>query len=288
MILFLQQAILTLGGIAILVYVLICLGLRLWQTRMIFFPCRTIQNTPDSFNLPYENVWLTFPGSKSKPDRIHGWWLPGTRDRVILDLHGNGSNIGGNLGYAKQFHDLGYSVFLIDYRGYGKSCPRFPCEKRVYEDVELAWNYLIRDRQIPPQNIILFGHSLGGAIAIELASRHPEVAGLIVESSFTSIREMVAVKKKYGIFPVNLLLHQKFDSLSKVPRLKMPILFTHGTADCMVPAWMSEVLFAASAEPKQLLMVPDADHIHVREAGGDRYHETIAQFLENISSRSKT
>jgi len=179
-------------------------------------------------------------------------------------------------------------VFLIDYRGYGKSCPRFPCEKRVYEDVELAWNYLIRDRQIPPQNIILFGHSLGGAIAIELASRHPEVAGLIVESSFTSIREMVAVKKKYGIFPVNLLLHQKFDSLSKVPQLKMPILFTHGTADCMVPAWMSEVLFAASAEPKQLLMVPDADHIHVREAGGDRYHETIAQFLENISSRSKT
>lgn len=287
MILFLQQAILIVAGIAISVYLLICLGLRLWQTRLIFFPSRTIHNTPDAFNLPYEDVWLTFPASKSKPDRIHGWWLPGSRDRVILDLHGNGSNIGGNLGYAKQFHDLGYSVFLIDYRGYGQSSDRFPCEKRIYEDVELAWNYLVRDRQIPPKNIILFGHSLGGAIAIELATRHPDLAGLIVESSFTSIREMVQSKKKYRIFPAGVLLHQKFDSLSKVPQLKMPILFTHGTADETVPARMSEILFAASAEPKQLLIVPDADHIHVREVGGDRYHETISQFLEKISSRSE-
>lgn len=282
MIFFLQQAILILIVIGILVYILICVGLRLLQTRLIFFPSRIVEKTPDLLSLPYEQVWLKFTQAEYQGDQVSGWWIPGYSDRVILDLHGNSSNISGNLGYSKQFYDLGFSIFLVDYRGYGCSSDRFPCEQQVYEDADLAFNYLVKERQISPSKIILFGHSLGGAIAIELARKYPEIAGLIVESSFTSMRDMVTVKKQYRIFPINWLLNQKFDSISKVSQLKMPILFTHGTADELVPSWMSEKLFAASSEPKQLLMIPEADHNHVREVGGDRYRETIKKFLENI------
>lgn len=268
--------------LAIVTYVVTCVGLLLFQNRLIFFPSRVIEKTPDLLGLPYEEVWLKFPGSASDSEQINGWWIPGDDHRVILDLHGNSSNIGGNLGYAQQFHHLGFSVFLIDYRGYGCSSDRFPCERQVYEDAELAFNYLVNSRNIPPDKIVVFGHSLGGAIAIDLATKHPQIAGLIIESSFTSILDMVKVKKKYRIFPINWLLHQRFDSIAKVKELKMPVLFTHGTADELVPASMSEQLYQACPEPKQLLMIPDADHNHVREMGGDRYRETIKKFLESL------
>ncbi|AMW27549.1 MULTISPECIES: alpha/beta hydrolase [Arthrospira] len=276
------KAILIITVLTIVSYLIICVGLLLFQNRLIFFPSKTIEKTPDLLGMLYQEVWLKLPDSTSESEQINGWWIPGDSDIVILDLHGNSSNIGGNLGYAKQFHHLGFSVFLIDYRGYGCSSDRFPCEQRVYEDAELAFNYLVNSRNIPPDKIVVFGHSLGGAIAIELATKHPQIAGLIIESSFTSILDMVKVKKQYRIFPINWLLHQRFDSLAKVRELKMPILFTHGTADELVTASMSEQLYQACPEPKQLLMIPDADHNHVKEMGGDRYRETIKKFVESL------
>jgi pimeloyl-ACP methyl ester carboxylesterase len=130
--------------------------------------------------------------ASGKTSQIHGWWVPASATSeapVWLFLHGNGSNVGDEVKRAFWFHQLGFSSLLIDYRGYGRSPGNFPTESSVYEDVEAAWNYLTQLRQIPPEKIFVYGHSLGGAIAIELALQHPEIAGLAVEGTFTAMRQ---------------------------------------------------------------------------------------------------
>ncbi|WP_293132660.1 alpha/beta fold hydrolase [Microcoleus sp. bin38.metabat.b11b12b14.051] len=205
----------------------------------------------------------------------------GARGGVVLYLHGNGSNVGANVEHANRFHRLGLSVFLIDYRGYGKSQGDFPSESRVYEDAQQAWDYLVKQRGINPHQIYIYGHSLGGAVAIDLAVRHPEAAGLIVEGSFTSVRAMVDFQKPmFALFPIDLLLRQRFDSLSKVDRLKIPVLFIHGTADSVVPAQMSQKLFDAAPEPKQLYMVPEGGHNNAAQIGGAEYLHRVKEFLD--------
>ncbi|WP_333393792.1 alpha/beta fold hydrolase [Microcoleus sp. N9_A1] len=199
---------------------------------------------------------------------------------VVLYLHGNASNVGGNVEHAYRFHRLGLSVFVMDYRGYGKSQGDFPSESQVYEDAQLAWDYLVKQRGINPNQIYIYGHSLGGAIAIDLAVRHPEAAGLIVEGSFTSTRAMVNFQKGlFWMFPIDVLLTQRFDSLSKVDRLQMPVLFIHGTADNVVPVEMTKKLFEAAPEPKQLYIVPDGGHTNVAHIGGAEYLQILSRFL---------
>ncbi len=204
---------------------------------------------------------------------------------VVLYLHGNGLNVGANVEHANRFHRLGLSVFLIDYRGYGKSQGEFPTESQVYEDAQLAWDYLVKQRGINPKQIYIYGHSLGGAIAIDLAVRHAEAAGLIVEGSFTSARAMVDFQSGvYWMFPIDLLLTQRFDSIAKVDRLQMPVLFIHGTADTIVPVEMSKKLFVVAPEPKQLYIVPDAGHNNLAEFAGGEYLQRISQFVKQTNT----
>ena len=208
----------------------------------------------------------------------------GKLGRVVLYLHGNGSNVGGNVEHANRFHGLGLSVFLIDYRGYGKSQGDFPSESQVYEDAQLAWDYLVKQRGIHPSQIYIYGHSLGGAIAIDLAVRHPEAAGLIVEGSFTSALAMVDFQAGiYRVFPIDLLLTQRFDSIAKIDRLQMPVLFIHGAADTTVPTQMSKKLFDAAPEPKQLYIVPDGGHNNTAQIGGAEYLRVVNQFLDKTA-----
>ncbi|MDY7020322.1 MAG: alpha/beta fold hydrolase [Cyanobacteriota bacterium] len=282
---------LTLAVGLVFAYTVACLVLRFGQSWFIFFPTRKIVTTPQDLGLSYQEISLPIATEAGKIEQVHGWWIPSSstpasEERVILDFHGNGSNISANIDYAQRFHQMGLSVFLIDYRGYGRSTKRVPSETTVYQDVEIAWNYLVNDRGIQPHNIFVFGHSLGGAIAIELATKHPDLAGLIVESSFTSIRKMVDYQGRYWMFPVDLLLTQTFNSIRKVSQLKMPILFTHGTEDDVVPVEMSQELFEAATEPKQLLIVPGADHNNVCQVGGSDYREALKKFLEENSPRT--
>lgn len=198
-------------------------------------------------------------------------------------LHGNGLNIGANINQSYRFRQLGFSVLLIDYRGYGSSEGGFPNESQVYEDAETAYNYLVKQRQLSPIQILLYGHSLGGAVAIELAIKHPEAAGLIVQSSFTSMADMVENNALTRIFPVRLLLTQRFNSIAKVKLLRMPVLFVHGTADPFIPAIMSKKLYAACAEPKQLLLVSNAKHNNGDAFfNNDEYRQTIGDFVGKL------
>jgi uncharacterized protein len=279
----LWKLLLGIGGVFAIAYLAACLYLLLRQNRFIFKPPTVIRSTPRSFNLDYQEVWLPVQTALDKTSQIHGWWVPAAKveAKVWIFLHGNGSTIGDEVKRAFCFHQLGYSTFLFDYRGYGRSLDEFPTEASVYKDVETVLTYLTQERKIAPEQIFLYGHSLGGAIAMEMALRHPEIAGLAVEGTFTSMQAMVGhLYRQFGIFPVNFLLHQRFDSLNKVPSLQMPVLFLHGTRDGLVPAQMSQTLFEAGLEPKRLLLIPDAGHHNVSEFGGKEYLEAIQWVVE--------
>jgi hypothetical protein len=199
---------------------------------------------------------------------------------TLLYLHGNGINMGANVEHAYRFHRFGLSVLSIDYRGYGLSEGGFPTEQTVYADARRAWDYLTLERHLRPDQILIYGHSLGGAVALDLATRHPEAAGLIVQSSFTSMLEMVQREAWTRAFPMGLLLNQRFDSIAKVPSLQLPTLYIHGTADDFIPAQMSEQLYLKTQAPKQIRLFAGAGHTNVAEVAGPAYFEAIAAFLE--------
>lgn len=266
--------VLAVGAIAYLVA-----GLTLFATqrRLVFFPCQTIQATPSEYNLPYESVYIPM----GEGENLHGWWIPSefSNAPVMLYLHGNGGNVGTNLPRAQRFHSVGFSVFLMDYRGYGKSEGRFPSEERVYEDAEIAWRYLVEERNIAPDHLYVFGHSLGGAIALELANRQPQIPGLIIEGSFTSIFDMATRIGKYNWLPINWVLTQRFNSKKKLSSLKMPIFYIHGTNDPIVPYEMSQELYQASEGEKELWLVEGAGHHDIGEITGKTYQQKVWDFI---------
>ena len=275
-------------GVGIIAYLGICLSLSLWQNRLIFKPSSTIEITPEELSLPYQEIWLPVPNQGENSPKMHGFWLPNTSPNspVILYLHGNGGNVSSNLWHAKRFHSLGFAVLLVDYRGYGKSGGDFPTEQQVYEDAQIMWDYLVQERGIKPHDIIVYGHSLGGAIAIDLASKNPQMAGLIIQGSFTSMADMVDFLGTYDLFPNGFILNQKFDSISKLKSLQVPLLFIHGEYDDIVPALMSKTLFDTAIAPKGLWLVDGANHNDVAKVSGDKYLQKILEFKDLVLGKS--
>lgn len=278
--LFFFRLLLTLGSISALAYISACLFLTVRQNYFIFQPSRVFEKTP---NIPYQEVWLPVKTGSGKVELINGWWIRADKSNVgtLLYFHGNGINMGANVNQANHFHQLGLSVLLIDYRGYGRSQGGFPSESQVYQDAETAWNYLVKEQKIPAKQIFIYGHSLGGAIAIDLARKHPEAAGAIVQSSFTSMQGMAKLFSYYRVFPISLMLTQRFDSIDKIKFLKVPVLFIHGTDDTVIPAAMSQTLYANAPQPKQLLLVPKAHHNNGDAFFDNRqYRRTIQRFVQ--------
>jgi uncharacterized protein len=240
-------------------YFLIGLGLYWGQKRFIFVPTKPHEKTPEVLGLRSQSIQIPLPNAPN--GQLHGWFLAHPKPiATLLYLHGNGHNIGSNINQAKRLYDQGFSVLLIDYRGYGQS-DGSPSEQGVYADAEAAWQYLVK-RQINPKSIVLYGHSLGGAIATNLATSHPESLALIVHSSFTSMPAMASRQWYSRLFFPYLVLHQRFDSIAKVPKLQVPTLWIHGTADRLIPPAMSEELIrsAPATLKKQLILIPDAGH----------------------------
>ena len=268
----------------VLASVLILGGCQSW---FIFEPDRRLHASPSDF--PFKIVEVTVPVRvpNARLQHLHGWWIPAPLPdaKTVLYFHGNDGNVSVSVGEVTPLRELRYSVFLIDYRGYGESDGAFPSEASVYEDAEAAWKYLVNDRRVGPADLYIYGHSLGGAIAIELARHHPEAAGLIVESSFTSIYEMARLDYRYRVLPVNLLLNQRFESIRKVPELRLPLLFIHGSADDIVPFSMGEELFAAAPQPKRFITLEGGKHDH-DAAGGPVIRDAVERFvLETAAPR---
>ena len=196
---------------------------------------------------------------------IHAWWMPAADPQApaMLYLHGARWNLTGSTWRTQKWRESGFAVLAIDYRGFGQSEGDVPSEQQAYEDAQAAWNWL-KVKQPAPAKRIIYGHSLGGAVAIELATRikPDEAAGLITESTFTSITEMVKASK-WGFLPVGFLVTQRFDSARKIGGITLPKLIVHGTADRVIPVRMGEELYKAAAEPKRLIEVPGAGHSNV-------------------------
>ncbi len=243
-------------------YGLVCLLLYSQQQRLMFHPSKTLEHTPNLYQLTYEDLSIPVVSASGKTERLHGWWIPADNKNapVMLYFHHNAMNIGSNVSQALQFHKLGYSIVLFDYRGFGQSEGRFPTEAQVYEDAEAAWNYVVQTRKIAANRVVIYGHSIGGAIAVNLAAKHPEAGALVVQSSFTSMRDMTKHFGLYWVLPIELLLQQRFESLDKMNAIKLPTLIIQGTEDFQIPVAMGTRLYHAAPDPKQLLTIVGGGH----------------------------
>ncbi|WOD41450.1 alpha/beta hydrolase [Nodosilinea sp. E11] len=268
-------------GIAGIVYISLCGWLWLAQRNLMYLPSPILETTPSAFGLVYQDVRI--PIDAEQGGHLHGWWLPADQhtDLTFLYLHGNAGNVSSNLGKAMALRSLGAAVLVIDYRGYGLSSGPFPREQQLYEDAWSAWQFLHREKGVAPQHLVIYGHSLGGAIGIDLASRIPNLAGLIVEGTFTSMADMATLSQYNRWFPVRQLLTQRFNSIAKVEGLKMPTLYLHGLADASVPVTMGEMLYQASEEPKSLWLVANADHNDLTTWAGDEFSQRLQEFLQD-------
>lgn len=278
----LMRSIATVIGTLLIAYLGACAFLFVRQNHLIYTPTAFVQQ-PESRELPYQEVWLPVDQAQ-----LYGWWIPAStfEKGVVLYFHGAGHNIGAYAKDLKALHEMGFSVFAIDYRGYGLSKGRFPSEAQINQDARSAWSYLTQQRRISPRRIYIFGVSLGGAVAIDLASQHSDAAALIVVSSFTSMRDQVT-NLGYWIFPIDLILTQKFESIEKIRFVKAPILLAHGTRDGYVPSWMSQKLYDAASAPKRLLLVPGLDHGQIGALIAGSQFRTAMQKLYHEVSKTK-
>lgn len=254
--------------------VLVVVLIRAFENRLIFFPPRFPEGfaSPEAFGVHPEEIWLTAEDGT----RLNAFYLPAPAStKVLLWFHGNAENIGMGLEHLKSLSRLGVNILELDYRGYGKS-EGSPDEAGVYRDAEAAYRYLTETRKFEAQNIFIYGHSLGGAVGVELASRRP-CGGLIVESSFTSVPEMA--RQIYRFPLAQYLPHSRFDSLAKIARVQAPVLILHGRGDRVVPFSMGHRLYEAAKEPKTLFAVEGGGHDDPYLVGGEAYFDTFSSFL---------
>ena len=262
-------------------YLLVLTILWTVQPRLLYHPSYVLQTTPAAYNIEYEEVWIPADVEAKHPEHLHGWWLPHPKNRIgtLIYFHGADLNIGFNVAQAFWLRQLGFSVLLAEYRGYGLSEGGFPSETSLYEDADAALAYLVREQNIQAEEVFVYGHSLGGAIAIDLATRHPNLAGIIVQNSFTSMADMVTRFRYTQWLPIRWILTQRFESLQKIGQLQVPVLLIHAIDDPLIPSAMGERLYAAAHSFKALVLVDaNVHHNAAAEYKDTRYLIKIQTF----------
>lgn len=225
------------------------------------------------------DVWIPFRSAVADADvRLHGLWLPQPDPQapVLLYLHGARYDVRGSAPRMRRMHELGFSVLGVDYRGFGKSTPGLPSEAMAAEDARAAWDWLAQ--QHPQSRRFIFGHSLGGAIAVNLASQVGDEAGLIVEGSFTSIPDVVSTFR-WGWLPVSPLITQRFDAASRVAEVGSPLLVVHGSRDSLIPPRLGQQLYERAREPKRFVLVEGGSHHNTNAVGQALYREALAELF---------
>lgn len=258
-------------------YLLLCAVLYFMQSRLLYYPnlpSRELVATPSAIGLEYQSVTLTAGDGV----RLHGWFVPAARERAtLLFFHGNAGNISHRLDSLRIFNGLGLSVLIIDYRGYGQSEGRVS-EEGTCLDAEAAWRYLTVERGVGPERIILFGRSLGGAVAARLAAESTPAA-LILESVFTSVPELAA--RYYPVFPVRLLSRFRYDSREALRQVSCPVLIVHSPDDEIIPYEHGRRLYEAAGEPKSFLAIRGGHNEGFLESGA-MYVNGLDAFIASL------
>ncbi|OGC76865.1 MAG: hypothetical protein A2Z27_05965 [candidate division Zixibacteria bacterium RBG_16_50_21] len=260
----------------IIVVLVLLLGIKLavlfLEPRMIFFPPKDYPLSPQQLSLKYSEANI----ETADGETLRAWHFPcDTSRHTILFFHGNAENISSRLDFADRLLALGTSVLLLDYRGYGKSTGK-PSEKGIYEDALAGYKYLTDSLSIRPDNIILWGSSIGAAAALDLATK-VKVRGLILEGGFTSAREMSQEILPY--IPLHWFASYKFDNLAKIPDLQVPVLIIHAEEDEIVPWQMGKALYDKANQPKYFYTVEGAGHNDTFERGGEQYFQKVKEFI---------
>jgi fermentation-respiration switch protein FrsA (DUF1100 family) len=232
--------------VPLVLYALVCAGVALEQGKLVWFPGPPPAGTPADHGLAYDELRLVAADGVA----IHAWRVrnPTPARAVVIVCHGNAGNVESRIPLARAFLAMECDVVLFDYRGYGASSGA-PTEEGTYLDAEAAWTWA-RSAGFAPERIVAYGESLGGAVAIELARRHP-VAAVVVEDTFTSLRDMGA--RFYPWLPVGLVLRIRYDSIAKIGALGVPVMVVHSRGDDLVPFELGQRLFAAAQGPKRFL-----------------------------------
>lgn len=226
-----------------------------------------------------QDVWIDFqPTSTPGPVRLHGLWVPQERTDapVLLYLHGARFDVRGSAHRMRRMHELGFAVLGVDYRGFGRSTPGLPSEAQAYEDARAAWDWMAARH--PQSRRFVFGHSLGGAIAVNLAAEVSDEDGLIVEGAFPSIPDVVSTFK-WGWLPVAPLITQKLDAGSRIGQVGSPVLVVHGDNDRLIQPLLGRQLFDRAAEPKRFVLVEGGSHHNTNAVGQPLYRQALAELF---------
>jgi len=255
------------------VYTTLCAFMYFAQSRFIFFPAKKLTQTPTTIGLEYEDLHLKTPGGTT----VHGWYIPVPSERkLVVFFHGNAGNISDRLQTIRILHDLGHSVLIMDYQGYGSSNGT-PSESGTYTTALISWDYVTTTLGLEPTDIIIYGRSLGGAVAIWLAARRSP-GGLIIESTFTRMADMGA--HYYPYLPARFLTRVHYDSMSQIVKVRCPILAAHSKDDELIPFALGRKLSKATPQLAKFFTLR-GEHNQAFLMGGHEYHEQIDKFIRN-------
>lgn len=268
--------------VVFIIIVAFALLIRLFENNLVYFPFKYPRGhwQPDSFGLRAEDCYFT----SSDGVQLHGWFF--AKENAIATLlwcHGNAGNISDRL-YDLALLDkskTSINVFIFDYRGYGRS-KGSPDEPGIYLDAQAAYDYVASRNDVDKDKIIIFGRSLGGAVAVDLATKRSSI-GLILESTFTSAKDMA--KSAFGFLPVQYIMKTKLNSIDKITGVEIPVLVTHGTSDRTVPFKLGHQLFETANEPKEFYEIKNADHNDTFIAGGKAYLDRLFEFVNRCVAR---
>ncbi|MCM3902089.1 MAG: alpha/beta hydrolase [Pyrinomonadaceae bacterium] len=259
---------------------LLFFALRWFEHAITFHPLRYDDRTGWQQPTSAQDVWL----KTTDGVRLHGWLFE-TRERpalaTIIYFHGNGGNISSVGWVGESLASRGFDVLLIDYRGYGQSEGEVDGETGLYADADASYEYITKTRGVRSSSVVLYGQSLGTAVAVDLASRH-QSAALILESGFSSASDLASAVLPILPRHLHFLARNRFDSKRKLSSIKCPVLISHGDPDLIIPTEHGRLLFAAANEPKKLLIFPGAGH-NVFGSLGDGYLDQVADFLRTAT-----
>ncbi len=259
---------------AVLTLLLLNVWMYFQQAHMIFYPVRELYQTPADWGLDYEDVAFNTQDNI----QLHGWYVPSQgSQQVLLFFHGNAGNISHRGESIRLFHRLGLSVFIIDYRGYGLSEGK-PGEQGLYKDATAAWRYLVEEQGIAADQILIFGRSLGGAVAAKLAS-DVQARGLILESTFSSARDFAR-----AVFPLLsrlVVIRYAFDTVGIMPHVQYPVLVLHSPEDEIMPFHLGEKVYQSARQPKHFVRMK-GDHNNGFVVSQPDYEQELDRWLKTL------